>query len=110
MEHSLHDTISLLTRTPLLSMRFCVIYRKLGHSEMKVKALGACSMSSAISFTTNTLIGCRARRWCCNLVRPRLLSLLIVGDRNERAKASRRGSYWMNLLVCGQKTWTNCVH
>ena len=33
---------------PLLSMRFCAIYRKRGHSKMKLKTLGAYSMSSAI--------------------------------------------------------------
>ncbi len=48
MEHNLEHTISLLTRTPLLSMRFCAIYRKRGRSEMKVKKVGARSMLSAI--------------------------------------------------------------
>jgi hypothetical protein len=61
MEHKLQHTISLLNRKPALSNTLLRVLPRTWHSKMKVKTLGPRSMSSAILFMVNALIGCHGR-------------------------------------------------
>jgi len=111
MEHNLQNTISLLTRTPaalntlLRDLPETWTFRNEGENTW-----------SAFDVVGHLIHGERTD-WM-----PRARMVLQFGETQtfesfdrwghvrERVKVSRWGSYWMNLLICGQKTWANCVH
>jgi len=109
MEHNLHHTISLLTRAPLLSdallrdLPETWTFRNEGENTW-----------SAFDVVGHLIHGERTD-WM-----PRARMILQFGEtkafepfdrwgQEREIKVSRWGSYWMNLPVCGQKTWANCV-
>src|SRR5213080_3355196 len=110
MEHNLEHTISLLTRTPAA---LDALLRDL--PETWTFRNESEESWSAFDVVGHLIHGERTdwmprARMVLQFGETRAFESFDRWDTYERVKVRRWVSYWMNSLVCGQKTRANCVH